>query len=67
MKPICRSKTFQKGEDIQEAVDFFFKHLDYEVTDSPYDGESNLKYKTIITITKVVEDDTKITNHEERD
>lgn len=62
MKPICRSKTFQKGEDVDVLERFLRENssCDFiEDKDEPWIMARPLKYKTIITITKVVEDETK--------
>jgi len=61
MKPICRSKTFQKGEDTPKVFKFIIENIEWVPDHSSSAINSNLAHKTIITITKVVEEsETKI-------
>lgn len=54
MKPICRSKTFQKGEDIEGFDKFIYECAEFDTIQlsKPWEFTSVMKHKTIITITK---------------
>lgn len=52
----CKSRTFQKGVDYQELVDFAIKHLDYELIGDEFEEGAVSDAKYIITITKITED-----------